>query len=122
MPYAGKPLEDVAVAKKVIYETLEQQPGGAAPLEIEVTEEKFRIVQTRFNPIVGVRAAGVAVYFAKIADVLLSVKRGLYTVTILGPNGDSLVHVRISDQRSAERFIDALQTMRQASTLAARPS
>jgi hypothetical protein len=120
--YHGQPLASVESAKKAIYQTLEQQPGGAAPLGVEVTDEKFRLTQMHWNPVAGSGAVGTTIYYAQVGDMVLSEKRGLFAVTIKTTTGYTLLHVYAVDQHTAERFIDALETMRKAAaTVAAEP-
>jgi hypothetical protein len=106
IPYAGRPLDSARTAQKVIYETLDQQPAAA---QVEVTDEKFRVV---LNHVLGPSSA--AIYYTQIGDVLLSKKRDVFAVTIRSVTHVALVHVYTHDQASAERFIDALETMRRS--------
>jgi hypothetical protein len=115
MPYQGRLLDDATKARKIIYETLEQQPGWAAPLELEVTDEKMRLVRTRSSFMTGTSGLlPTVIYYANIADVLLSEKRGQFMVSLLGANRVALLYVYTNDQASAERFIDAVETLRRA--------
>jgi hypothetical protein len=117
MSCTPRPLESTSRAKKVIYEVLDQQPREWAAIDIEVTDEKFRLLRSVGTGFLGLRPAtlGTTVYYTKIGDNLLSKRRGVFAVTIRAPNRDLLVHVYTDDQASAERFIDALETMRRAS-------
>lgn len=88
LPYAGRPMNSTASARRVIYETLDQQPTGV-PLEIDVTDERFRIQGSRSRMMrTYSELYATSIYYSKIGDVVLSEKRGLFTVTILAANRD----------------------------------
>lgn len=55
----------------------------------------------------------ITVYYAKVADIRLSKRRGVYAVTMRAANRDVLAHIYTDDKASAEPFIDALETMRE---------
>lgn len=115
--YTPRPLDSTSAARQVIYEVLEQQPGPYAATEVQLTNKKFSMSRrhaTGFLGMGGIGTIGTTIYYDKIGDLLLSKKRGVFTVTIRSPNRVLLLHVYTVDQASAERFIDALETMRRA--------
>lgn len=115
MTYTGQPMESTTDAERVIRELLEQQPGGNAPEQVEVGGEKFQIFRGRPLSIMGPGVDGATIYYARMGELRLSVKGKWYAVTICATNGEALLHVYAPDQHTAERFIDALETMRRAS-------
>jgi hypothetical protein len=116
LPYAAKPLTSPAEARRVIQQTLEEQRDEHAPVSVDVTDERFRVVQTRETDAEDSGMFGVAVYYSRIGRVELSRKKGVYAVSIFAADGALLMHVFTYDQVSAERFIDALATMRAAAS------
>ena len=116
LDYSGQPLTSVAEAREFIVHVLESQHGDYAPIEVEVTEEKLRVLRQRlqtFGPIPSVIGPTV-IYFADIGVPRLSKKSGWFAITILAPNGHVWMHVYTADLKTAERFIDALVTMKRA--------
>lgn len=116
--YVGTPLADRAEAKRVIRQTLEEQRNERAPVSVDVTDERFLAVQTRQTEAENAGIFGVAVYYARIGRVGLSLKKRVYTMFIYAADGALLLHVFTYDRASAERFMDALATMRRGTSLA----
>jgi hypothetical protein len=115
MPYVGRQLESTTEARNVIYQLLDQQPGSNAAIEVEVTDEKIRLLRSRSNAFLGTSGInGTTIYYSAIGGIRLSKKGNWYAITIDGKNGVALLHVYAADALVAERFIDALETMRQA--------
>lgn len=110
IPYTPTPISDPAEARRVIQRTLEEQRIESPPVHVEVTNEKFRAVRSRHADAGDL--FGTSVYYARIEEVLLSKRRGVYAVTILGADRELLMHVFPYDQDAGERFMDALAMMR----------
>ncbi len=118
LPYTAKPLTSPAEARRVIQQTLEEQRDEHAPVSVDVTDDRFRVVRTRETDVEDSGLFGVAVYYSKIGRVELSRRKGVYAVSIYAADDALLIHVFTYDQASAERFIDALSTMRATSASA----
>ncbi len=117
MPYVGHPMSTTSEAMKFIWKVLEQQPGSKASVEIQVTEEKFRMLRSQSNWILGTGGLhATTIYYSNIGDVLLTKKGKWVVVKIFSVNGAALLYVYAADQRSAETFVDALETMRRAAS------
>jgi DUF2075 family protein len=113
MPYTGRPVDSTGTARQIIYEVLDQQPGSNGAMEIQVTDEKFSVLRSRSNVLLGTSGIyGTTIYYTSIGEMRLSRKRAWFAVTIRGANGVNLLYVYTADRHSAERFIDALETMR----------
>lgn len=112
IPYVATPIGDPAQARRVMQQTLEEQRYENAPAHVEVTNERFRVVRSRGGNADEGDLYGTSVYYTRITDILLSKRKGVYAVSILGPDRVLLIHVFAYDEETAERFIDALGTMR----------
>lgn len=112
IPYVATPISDPAQARRVMQQTLEEQRDENAPVHVEVTNERFRVVRSREEDADEGDLYGTSVYYTRITDILLSERKGVYAVSIFGLDEALLIHVFAYDQETAERFIDALGTMR----------
>ncbi|MBT4145750.1 MAG: hypothetical protein HOE45_02535 [Gammaproteobacteria bacterium] len=104
-------------AMRVIYQTLEEQQDDHTPYNLEVSESKIVVFYSERASLVGVigKGAGVErkfIRYSSIGKVTLRLKNKWYTIILATVNGHELLHVHTADIESAERFIDAIETMR----------
>lgn len=113
-------------AMRVIYQTLEEQQDDHTPFKLEVTETKIVIFYSERAFLLGGfgrggggmmgKGAGIErkfIRYSSIGKVSLTLKNKWYTIILAAVNGHELLHVHTADIESAQRFIDAIDTMRQ---------
>ena len=110
--YKPRSLASSAEAIEVIRQTLEEQHAQYAPIEVEVSETQLSMLRTTSNPLFGKSSLNRRVIrFSIIAEVTLSKKGRWFAVTLAGVNGGTLLHVYTPDTQSAQRFMDAIETL-----------
>jgi hypothetical protein len=111
--YEPRALTSSAEAVEVIRQTLETQHAQYAPIEVEVSEVKLSMLRNKSNPLLGTSGLNRTVIpFSSIGEVTLSRKNRWFAVTLAAVNGFVLLHVYTPDAQSAQRFMDAIETLR----------
>ena len=110
--YEPRALASSAEAIDVIRQTLEAQHAQYAPTKVEVSETELSILRNESSHLLltsGVRRT--VIRFSTIAEVSLSNKRRWFAVTLARLNGEPFLHVYTPDALSAQRFMDAIETL-----------
>ena len=111
--YEPRTLASSAEAIEVIRQTLETQHAQYAPIEVEVSETELSMLRNKSNPLLGTSILNrTVIRFSIIGEVSLSEKNRWFAVTLAGVNGVALLHVYTPDAQSAQRFMDAVETLR----------
>lgn len=101
--------------KTIMYRVLEEQPGGHAPLEIDVKNDKFRVlasVRLHSTPFsLGSVQKAFVIYYDNIGSVELYRVKDYYNILILDKSGARIYRVVTYDLDKAKSFIDALQAL-----------
>lgn len=101
-----------SAAVRVIYDTLETQPGNHAPIEVEVNEEKMALLRARRGFFSSGTTIRTVVRYDMLGEVRLQKKKQYFVSTLFAPTGVKLLHVYMVDERTAQRFMDAVATLR----------
>lgn len=112
--YSPHPLDAPAEAVEVIRQTLEEQHAPYAPIELEVDEEKITLLRGVYRPFPA-RSGGIhrtTIRYSTVKRVSLSKKNRWYAVTLSAETGVALLHVYTANVESAQRFMDAIETLR----------
>lgn len=101
--------------KTIIYRILEEQPGAHTPIEIEVKDDKFRVltsIRLSAKPFSGgsVLKASV-VYYDNIGSIKLYKFRNYYNIFINSESEKLIYRVVTYDLDKAKSFMDALHAM-----------
>ena len=111
--YKPRTLPSSAEAIEVIRQTLETQHAQYAPIEVDVSETQFSMLRNKSNILLGTSSLNrTAVRFSSISKVALSKKNRWFAITFFAVNGAVLLHVYAPDAQSAQRFMDAIETLR----------
>ncbi len=101
--------------KTIIHRILEEQPGGHTPLEIEVKNDKIRVlasVRLSSTPFaLGSVLKTFTIYYDNIGSVELYEVRDYYNILINGESGNVIYRVVTYDLDKAKSFMDALHAM-----------
>ena len=115
--YEPRALASSAEAIEIVHQTLESQHRQFAPIEVEVSETKFTMLRSTSSRLFGTSGLNrTVIRFSTIAEMSLSKKNDWFAVTFTGTNGAVLLHVYTPDAASAQRFMDAVDTLRRLAT------